>query len=68
VGSRVGLNTEATRKILSPLPGIDPRSPGRPVRSQTDGAARFTAMVHKQSKATDEQRSCKKFEPRFKIF
>jgi hypothetical protein len=26
---------EATGKILSPLPGIEPRSPGRPARSQT---------------------------------
>jgi hypothetical protein len=35
VGPRVGLDTEATRKSLSPLPGIEPRSPGRPARSQT---------------------------------
>jgi hypothetical protein len=35
VGSRAGLDTEVRRKILSPLPGIEPRSPGRPVRSQT---------------------------------
>jgi hypothetical protein len=27
--------TQARGKILSPLPGIEPRSPGRPVRSQT---------------------------------
>jgi hypothetical protein len=27
--------TEARGKILSPLPGIEPRSPGRPARSQT---------------------------------
>jgi hypothetical protein len=26
---------EVRRKILSPLPGIEPRSPGRPARSQT---------------------------------
>jgi hypothetical protein len=26
--------TKATGKILLPLPGIEPRSPGRPVRSQ----------------------------------
>jgi hypothetical protein len=35
VGPRAGLDTEATGKILLPLPGIEPRSPGRPVRSQT---------------------------------
>jgi hypothetical protein len=32
---RAGLDTEARGKILSPLPGIEPRSPGRPARSQT---------------------------------
>jgi hypothetical protein len=35
VGPRAGLNTETRGKILSPLPGIEPRSPGRPARSQT---------------------------------
>jgi hypothetical protein len=35
MGPRAGLDTEATRKILSPLPGMEPRSPGRPARSQT---------------------------------
>jgi hypothetical protein len=35
VGPRASLNTEARGKILSPLPGIEPRSPGRPSRSQT---------------------------------
>jgi hypothetical protein len=35
VDPRAGLDREATGKILSPLPGIEPRSPGRPVRSQT---------------------------------
>jgi hypothetical protein len=34
-GPKAGLDTEARGKILSPLPGIEPRSPGRPVRSQT---------------------------------
>jgi hypothetical protein len=34
VGSRAGLDTEARGKILLPLPGIEPRSPGRPARSQ----------------------------------
>jgi hypothetical protein len=35
VGPRAGLDTEARRKIRLPLSGIEPRSPGRPVRSQT---------------------------------
>jgi hypothetical protein len=35
VDPRAGLDTEARRKILSPLPGIEPRSSGRPARSQT---------------------------------
>jgi hypothetical protein len=35
VGPRAGLDTEARRKTLSPLSGIEPRSPGRPARSQT---------------------------------
>jgi hypothetical protein len=35
VGPRAGLDTEVRGKILSPLPGIESRSPCRPVRSQT---------------------------------
>jgi hypothetical protein len=35
VGPRAGLDTEARGKIPSPLLGIEPRSPGRPARSQT---------------------------------
>jgi hypothetical protein len=35
VGPRAGLDTEATGRILSPLPGIEPRSPGGPARSHT---------------------------------
>jgi hypothetical protein len=35
VGPRAGLDTEARGKIVSPLQGIEPRSPGRPVRTQT---------------------------------
>jgi hypothetical protein len=34
VGPRAGLDTEARGKILSPLPGIKPQSPGHPVHSQ----------------------------------
>jgi hypothetical protein len=35
VDPRAGLDTEARGKILSPLLGIEPRSPSRPARSQT---------------------------------
>jgi hypothetical protein len=35
VGPRAGLDTQATGKILSPLPGIEHRSSGHPARSQT---------------------------------
>jgi hypothetical protein len=35
VGPRAGLDTEGRGRILSPLPGIEPRSPGRPARRQT---------------------------------
>jgi hypothetical protein len=35
MGPRAGLDTEAREKILSPLPGIECGSPGRPARSQT---------------------------------
>jgi hypothetical protein len=35
VGPTAGLDTQARGKILLPLAGIEPRSPGRPVRSQT---------------------------------
>jgi hypothetical protein len=35
VGPRAGLDTEVRGKILLPLPGIEPRSPGRPVHNQT---------------------------------
>jgi hypothetical protein len=35
VGPRAGLDTEARGKIPSPLSGIEPRSPGRPVCGKT---------------------------------
>jgi hypothetical protein len=35
VGPRAGLDTKARGKILPPLARIEPRSPGRPVHSQT---------------------------------
>jgi hypothetical protein len=35
VGLRAGLDTEVREKILSPLPGIESRPPGRPARIQT---------------------------------
>jgi hypothetical protein len=51
VGPRAGLDTEDRGKILSPLPGIEPRSPGRPVRSQTlywlDYPARLNFCIHR---------------------
>jgi hypothetical protein len=36
-GPRAGLETEDRGKILLPLPGIEPRSPAYPTRSQTLG-------------------------------
>jgi hypothetical protein len=35
VGPRAVLDTEVRGKILSTLPAIEPRSPGRPARTQT---------------------------------
>jgi hypothetical protein len=35
VGLRSGLDTKVSGKIPLPLPGIKPRSPGRPVRSHS---------------------------------
>jgi hypothetical protein len=35
MGPRAGVDTEARGTILSPLPGIEPRSLGRPADSQT---------------------------------
>jgi hypothetical protein len=35
VGPRAGLDTEARGKLISPLPGIEPQSPGRQARSHT---------------------------------
>jgi hypothetical protein len=45
VGPRAGVDTEARGKILSPLPGIEPRSPGRPSRSQTLYCLNYRAHV-----------------------
>jgi hypothetical protein len=36
VGPRVGLDTEAREKIISPLPGIEPRFLGRTARILTE--------------------------------
>jgi hypothetical protein len=33
--TKSGLDTQARGKILSPLPEIEPQSPGRPARSET---------------------------------
>jgi hypothetical protein len=46
VGPRDGLDTEATGEILSPLPGIEPRSPGRPDRRQTLYWLRYTHLYY----------------------
>jgi hypothetical protein len=46
VGPRAGLDTEARGKILSPLPGIEPRSPGRPACSQTLYCLSYPAYVY----------------------
>jgi hypothetical protein len=35
VGPRAGVDTETRRKIIWPLPGIEPRLPGRSARHQT---------------------------------
>jgi hypothetical protein len=35
VGPRADVDTEVTGKNPLPLPGIEPRPPGRPARSQT---------------------------------
>jgi hypothetical protein len=35
LGLRIGQDTEARGEILSPLTGFEPRSLGRPTRSQT---------------------------------
>jgi hypothetical protein len=36
VGPRAGLDTDTTGQILSPMPGIELRSPGRPARRLTE--------------------------------
>jgi hypothetical protein len=46
VGPREVPDTEARGKILSPLPGTEPRSPGRPARSQIlYWATRLTSYI-----------------------
>jgi hypothetical protein len=45
VGPRAGLDTEVKGKVLLPLPGIEPRSPGLPVRSQALYWLRFPGSV-----------------------
>jgi hypothetical protein len=44
VGPRAGLDTEDRGKILLPMPGIEPRSPGSPARSQTLYLLRYPAQ------------------------
>jgi hypothetical protein len=60
VGLRASLDTEARGKIVSPLPGIEPRSPGCPARIQTlywlsYPGSRYMPLVLKM--ATPQQRS-----------
>jgi hypothetical protein len=43
IGPRPSLDTGATGKIILPLPGIEPLSPGRPARSQTLYCLRYPA-------------------------
>jgi hypothetical protein len=43
VGPRASMDTQARGKILSPLPGIEHQSPGRPARSQTLYCLRYPA-------------------------
>jgi hypothetical protein len=46
VGPRAGLDTEVRGKILSSMPGIEPRSPGRPARSQTLYRLSYPGLLH----------------------
>jgi hypothetical protein len=50
MGPRAGLDTEATGKILPPLPEIEPGSPGRPARSQTLYCLSYPAHLETLSK------------------
>jgi hypothetical protein len=45
-GPRAGLDTEVRGKILLPLTGIEPRSPGRPVHSQTLLLTELPRLLH----------------------
>jgi hypothetical protein len=45
VGPRAGLDTEVRGKVLLPLPEMEHRSPGRPVRSQTLYPAPFSVLL-----------------------
>jgi hypothetical protein len=45
VGRTAGLDTEARGEILLPLPEIEPRSSGRPARSQTLYCLSYPANV-----------------------
>jgi hypothetical protein len=48
VGTRAGLDTENRGKILSPLPGIEPLTPGGPVaRHYITFATRLTLFYSK---------------------
>jgi hypothetical protein len=57
VDPRADLDTEAIGKILSPLPRIEPRPPGRRARSHhyTDWATRLTRVLNQGGKARPER-------------
>jgi hypothetical protein len=66
VGPRAGLDTGARGKIPSPLPGIEPRSPGRLARRQKLYCLRYPGHLKylknifgpKRDEVTEEGRSC----------
>jgi hypothetical protein len=60
-GHRAGLDTEARGKILSPLPVIEPRSPGRPARSLTLYWLSYLAHIYLLLKEIKSERSYKMY-------
>jgi hypothetical protein len=58
VGPRAGLDTEDRGKILSPLPGIEPRSTGHPASSQTLFWLSYPAHLNNKGNTSFFNRSC----------
>jgi hypothetical protein len=56
MGPRAGLDTEAKGKVLSPLPGIEPLSPGRQsvARHCTDNQEDQNSSPSKQSRISED--------------